>query len=88
MFIKELLHKLAKIENTRLIGVNTEQDVHIEIFVPQAVEGIQNDVNMNEIVKKISNIIDDEISQKYSIKVKDGFISVIINISKKASFHY
>lgn len=86
--IKELLYKLSKIENTRLIGVNAEQDIHIEIFVPQAIEGIQNDVNMNEIVKKISNIIDDEISQKYSIKVKDGFISIIINISKKSSFHY
>ena len=84
MLIKEILHKLAHIENTRLIGVNTtEKEIHIELIIPQVIEGVKENISTkNRIVKEISKIID-EGSYKCSIEIKDGFISIKIPISKK-----
>lgn len=81
--IKEILYKLSKIDNTRLIGVNsTEKEVYIELFVPQAVEGTKENIQINKIVKEISRIIDEELSQRYSIQVKDAVISIKIPVFK------
>ena len=83
MFIKELLHKLAKIENTRLIGVNTtENELQIELVIPQVFEGVQEDIQINRIVKEISKAIDEESTHKCSIKIKDGYISIKIPVSR------
>ncbi|MFX1519851.1 MAG: hypothetical protein ACFFCD_08015 [Promethearchaeota archaeon] len=84
MLIKEILHKLAQIENTRLIGVNTtEKEIHVELIIPQVIEGVKENIpTKNRIVKEISRIID-EGSYKCSIKIKDGFVSINIPISKK-----
>ena len=82
--IKELLYKLSKIENTRLIGVNaTEQEIHIELIIPEVIEGVQENTRINRIVQEITKVIDEESTYKSSIKIKDGFVSITIPVFKK-----
>jgi hypothetical protein len=79
--IKEILYKLSKIDNTRIIGVNTtEKEVSIELFVELAMEGTQENIQITKIVKEISKIIDEGLSQRHSIQVNDAVISIKIPV--------
>jgi len=60
----------------------TEKEVHIELFVPHVVEGTQDNSQINKIVKEISKIIDEGLSQKHSIQVNDAVISIKIPVFK------
>jgi len=42
----------------------------------------QENIQLNKIVKEISRIIDAELSQRYSIQVKDAVISIKIPVFK------
>ena len=45
-------------------------------------EGTQEDLQINKIVREISKLIDEGLSQKHSIKVEDAVISIKIQLSK------
>jgi hypothetical protein len=68
-----------------LIGVNTtEKEIHIELIIPNIIEGVKENIpTKNRIVKEISKIIDEDGPCKYSLEIKDGFVSIKIPISKK-----
>jgi hypothetical protein len=46
------------------------------------IEGTQEDMQINRIVREITTIIDEGLSQKHSIEVKDAIISIKIQLSK------
>jgi hypothetical protein len=52
------------------------------LFVPKVLEGNPEDIQMTKIVKEISKIIDEGVSQKHSIQVKDAIIFIKIQLSK------
>ncbi len=45
-------------------------------------EGTQEDMQINKIVKEISKIIDEGLPQRHSIQVKDAIISIKIQLFK------
>jgi hypothetical protein len=60
----------------------TEKEVHIELFVPHHMEETQENIQVNKIVKEISKILDEGLSQRHSIKVKGAVISIKIPVLK------
>jgi len=57
-------------------------ELHIELLIPQIFKGVQEDIQINRIVKEISKAIDEESTHKCSIKIKDGYISIKILVSR------